>query len=86
MDIRLSVFPTDLYPRLIAYTSEYKIRDSLGLQFRVLLYDYPQHSDAAFPYQIMMDDHIRYLPYDRGRAVEKLLDYISRREEQRIYE
>ena len=36
MDIRLSVFPTDLYPRLIAYTSEYKIRASLGLQFRVL--------------------------------------------------
>ena len=34
----------------------------------------------------MIDDHIRYLPYDRGRAIEKLLDYISHREENYIYD
>ena len=85
MNIKLSVFPTDQYPRMIAYTTNYKIRDSLGLQFRTIFYGYSQHSDSAYPYQIMFDDHMRFLPYDKGRAVEKLLDYISRREENRIY-
>ena len=85
MDIRISVFPTSNYPRMIAYTTNYKIRNSLANQFYVLLYNYSQTSDTAFPYQIIIGNHTRYLPYDRGRAIEKILDYISHREENRIY-
>lgn len=86
MDIRVSVFPTSDYPKMIAYTTNYKIRNSLANQFFVLLSYYSLISDSALPYQIIIGTHVRYLPYDRGRAIEKILDYISHREEKRIYE
>ena len=85
MNIRLSVFPTDDYPRLIAYTTEYKIRNSLANQFLTLIYHYMKISDPNLPYQIIIGEHIRYLTYENGRAIERLLDYISHREESRIY-
>lgn len=84
MDIRISVFPTSVYPRMIAYTTSYKIRNSLSNQLLVLVNNYSQNSDSAFPYQIIIGNHIRYLPYDKGRAIEKLIDYISHREEMNI--
>lgn len=86
MDIRLSVFPTSDYPRLITYTTNYKIRNSLGNQILVLLCDYSQISDSSFPYQIIIGNHFRYLPYDIGRSIEKILNYISHREEIERYE
>lgn len=86
MDIRVSVFPTSNYPRMIAYTTNYKIRASLTNQIFVLLLNYSHESSSAFPYQIVIGQHVRYLPYDIGRAIEKILDYISHREEKRIYE
>jgi len=85
MDIRLSVFPTDKYPKMIAYTNNYKIRPKLANQLFVLLNKSSQVSDRDFPYQIIIENHTRYLPYDRGRAIEIILDYISHREENRIY-
>ena len=85
MNIRLSVFPTDDYPRLIAYTTEYKIRNSLANQFLVLIYNYSNKSYSIYPYQIIIGEHIRYLTYESGRAIERILDYISHREESRIY-
>lgn len=86
MDIRLSVFPTSNYYKLIAYTTNYKIRNSIANQFRVLIDNYSMTSDSLCPYQIVIGVQIRYLPYDVGRAIEKILDYISHREEKRIYE
>lgn len=79
MDIRLCVFPTDKYPHLIAYTTEYKLRDRIANQFRVLLSGYSNVSDWAYPYSISINGNIKFLPYDRGRAFEILLDYYSHR-------
>ena len=86
MDIRISVFPTSDYPRLITYTTNYKIRNSMGNSFLVLLSNYSQITDSAFPYQIIMGNHIRYLTYERGRSIERILNYISHREEIERYE
>ena len=86
MDIKLSVFPTSNYPRLIAYTNEYKIRDSLAKQFEILIGDYSIYSGVEYPYCICIGNRIRFAEYNKGRAIEKLLDYYARREEKYIYD
>ena len=86
MDIRVSVFPTDIYPMLIAYSSDYKIRNSLANQLLELIYRDSIVSGSIYPYQIKIGTHYRYLDYDKGRAIEKIIDYISHREEKEIYE
>lgn len=86
MDIRISVFPTSNHNRLIAYTTNYKIRKSLANQIHILVNEYYRISGPNYPYQIIIDNHVRFLPYDKGRAIEKLLDYISHREEIERYE
>ena len=86
MDIRLSVFPTSNYPRLIAYTNEYKIRDSIADQFAILIGDYSIYSGAVYPYCICIGNRTRFTDYHKGRALEKLLNYYARREEKYIYE
>ena len=86
MDIRLSVFPTSNYPRLIAYTNEYKIRDSLAKQFAILISDCSIYSNVDYPYCICIGTKTRFTTYNKGRALEKLLDYYARREEKYIYD
>jgi hypothetical protein len=79
MDIRLCVFPTDNYPNLIAYTTEYKVRDRIANQFIVLLSVYNSVSHWTCPYSICINGNIKFLPYNKGRAFEILLDYYSHR-------
>lgn len=86
MDIRLSVFPTSNYPRLIAYTSEYKVRDSIAKQFEILISDCSIYSGVEYPYCICIENRTRFTEYNKGRAIEKLLDYYARREENYIYD
>lgn len=86
MDIRLSVFPTSNYPKLCAYTEEYKIRDSIAKQFAILISDYSIYSNGDCPYCIRIGDRTRFITYSKGRALEKLLIYYARREENYIYD
>ena len=86
MDIRLSVFPTSNYPKLIAYTNEYKIRDSIAKQFAILISDSSIYSGVEYPYCICIGNRTRFMEYNKGRAIEKLLDYYARREEKYIYD
>ena len=86
MDIRLSVFPTSTYPQLCAYTEEYKIRDSIAKQFSILISDYSIYSGVEYPYCIRIGVSTRFMPYNKGRALEKLLIYYARREEKYVYE
>ena len=86
MDIRLSAFPTSSYPRLIPYTNEYKIRDSIAKQFEILIGDYSIHSGVGYPYCIIIGNRIRFVEYHKGRAIEKLLNYYARREDNYIYD
>ena len=86
MDIRLSVFPTSKYPRLIAYTNKYKIRDSIAKQFAIVISDCSIYSGVEYPYCICIGNRTRFTEYTKGRAIEKLLDYYARREENYIYD
>lgn len=86
MDIMLSVFPTSNYPKLIAYTNEYKIRDSMAKQFAILIGEYSIYSGVDYPYCIRIGVSTRFMPYNKGRAIEKLLNYYARREENYIYD
>ena len=87
MDIKLCVYPTEKYPSLIAYTTNYKVRNRLCNQFRVLIGNYSKDINYDFPYSIRINHDIRFLPYIDGRAFEELLNYYSHREtEDTIYE
>lgn len=80
MDIRLSIFPTDMFPKLIAYNEEYKLRNNLYKSIYELVKNDSIYSDSAYPYQIIFNaDKIIYLTYSKGRAIETLLNYISHR-------
>lgn len=80
--IRLSVFPTDKHNYLIAYTNEYYIRDSLANAIRILLTLNSNISDKYLNYQISFNhNHVKYLSFEDGKAIEKILNYISHREE-----
>lgn len=84
MDIRLCVFPTSLQPKLIAYTNEYKLRNSLANSILTLAGN-NTNSDALLCYQLTVGNHIRYLDYNHGRSIEKLLDYITHRTDVLIF-
>ena len=80
--IRLSVFPTDEHNYLIAYSNEYYIRDSLANAIRILLRLNSVISDKHLNYQISFNhNYVKYLTFQDGKAIEKLLNYISHREE-----
>lgn len=80
MNIRLCVYPTSLYPKLIAYTEEYKLRSNLANSILVLAGD-NMKSEEWLCYQITVGSSVRYLEYDQGRSIERLLDYITHRNE-----
>ena len=87
MDIRVSFFPTDKHPRIIAYTNEYKVRNSIGNQLMILLMDSSRvNTEGKYPVLINIANSTRYLSYDKGRAFEKLMNYYARREEKYIYD
>lgn len=85
MDIRLCVFPTSLQPKLIAYTNEYKLRNSLANSILTLAGN-NTNSDALLCYQLTVGTHVRYLDYNHGRSIEKLLDYITHRNDVLVFE
>lgn len=80
MNIRLCVYPTSLQPKLIAYTNEYKLRSSLANAIIVLAGNNIK-SEEHLCYQITVGRTIRYLDYTHGRSIERLLDYITHRNE-----
>lgn len=80
MNIRLCVYPTSLHPKLIAYTSEYKLRTNLANSIIILAGD-NRKSEDHLCYQITVGSIVRYLDYEQGRSIERLLDYISHRNE-----
>lgn len=80
MDVRLCVYPTDLQPKLIAYTNEYKLRSSLANSIIVLAGDNIK-SESHLCYQLTIGSNVRYLDYTHGRSIERLLDYITHRNE-----
>lgn len=87
MDIRVTFFPTEKHPRIIAYTNEYKVRNSIGNQFNILLMDSSRaNKEGKYPVLVNIGNSIRFLSYDKGRAFEKLINYYARREEKYIYE
>lgn len=84
MDIRLCVFPTSLQPKLIAYTNEYKLRSSLARSILILAGNNIK-SDETLCYQITVGSSVRYLDYNHGRSIERLLDYITHRNDVLIF-
>lgn len=84
MDIRLCVFPTSLQPKLIAYTNEYKLRNSLANSILTLAGN-NTNSDVKFCYQLTVGNHVRYLKYNEGRSIERILDYITHRNDVLIF-
>ena len=78
--------PYQQLSRLIAYTNEYKIRDSIAKQFSILIGDCSIYSGVEYPYCICIGNRTRFTDYNKGRALEKLLNYYARREENYIYD
>lgn len=84
MYIRLCVYPTSLYPKLIAYTEEYKLRSNLANSILGLAGN-NMKTEEWLPYQIIVGSSVRYLEYDQGRCVERLLNYITHRYEKSLF-
>lgn len=78
MDIRLCVFPTSLQPKLIAYTKEYKLRSSLARSI-LSISGNNMKTEECLCYQLTVGVSVRYLDYTTGRSVERILDYITHR-------
>ena len=80
MDIRLCVFPTSLQPKLIAYTTEYNLRNTLANSILTLAGNNIK-SDERLCYQLTVGTHVRYLDYNHGRSIERLLNYMTHRDD-----
>lgn len=85
MNIRLCVFPTSENPKLIAYTCEYNLRQTLANDIYMLAScaGYKM-SNESLNYQITFGSRVLYLRYQHGRSIERILNYITHREHDNI--